>query len=53
MFVPYTWTCVCACAVLLNGIVGSCKREDGPTRPDGNKRSSVTREEVTGRTQAK
>lgn len=33
--------------------VGVCKRQDGPTRPDGNKSSSGTREEVTGQTRAK
>lgn len=57
----YLYGCVCVCVCDLvyeiaetNEVsVGVCQREDGPTRPDGNKSSSGTREEVTGQTRAK
>lgn len=49
------WTCVIKCMKLWSNEIsmGVYKRENGPTRPDGNKSSSGTREEVTGQTQAK
>lgn len=49
------WTCVIKSMKLRSNeiSVGVYKREDGPTRPDGNKSSSGTREEVTGQTRAK
>lgn len=47
--------CVCVRVKLCSNelSVGVRKWEDGPTRPDGNKSSSGTREEVTGQTRAK